>query len=78
MKSIAALFSWIVRYLKWMVLKQPGSDANDLIIVAMTANAVQGEREKCLETGMNDFIAKPVDMRELKRVLNEWVAINPH
>jgi len=39
---------------------------------------VQGDREKCLETGMNDFIAKPVDMRELKRVLNEWVAINPH
>ena len=50
----------------------------ELIIVAVTANAVQGDREKCLETGMNDFIAKPVDMRELKRVLNEWVAINPH
>jgi len=44
-----------------------------LPIIAMTANALPNERERCLGAGMNDHIAKPIDLEELFRVLNRWL-----
>jgi signal transduction histidine kinase/DNA-binding response OmpR family regulator/HPt (histidine-containing phosphotransfer) domain-containing protein len=46
----------------------------DLPIVAMTANAMAGDREKCLEVGMNDHIAKPIDPDKLFEALLRWIA----
>ena len=43
-------------------------------IVAMTANAMKGDREKCLEAGMNDYIVKPVQKGELADMLRHWLA----
>ena len=40
-------------------------------LIAMTANAMQGDRERCLEAGMNEYISKPVRLSELARVLSE-------
>ena len=44
----------------------------NLPVVAMTANAMQGDREKCLRSGMSDYISKPVRIEELKSVLERW------
>ena len=43
-------------------------------IIAMTANTMEGDREKCLEAGMDDFIPKPVNMEFLGTVLAKWLS----
>jgi two-component system cell cycle response regulator DivK len=46
-------------------------------IVALTANAMHGDRERCLEAGCDGYIAKPVARLELRNVLNHFLATNP-
>ncbi len=45
----------------------------DLPIIAMTANVMAADREKCLAAGMNDHVSKPIDPEELFRTLRKWV-----
>ncbi len=44
-----------------------------LPIIAMTANALAGDREKCLEAGMNDHVAKPIEPDNLFKTLVQWI-----
>ena len=45
-----------------------------LPVVAMTANAMQGDRDRCLAAGMNDHIAKPIEPEDLWQALLKWIA----
>jgi CheY-like chemotaxis protein len=47
--------------------------ARTVPVIALTANAVTGNREMFLEKGFNDFIPKPVDIKRLDMVLNQWI-----
>ena len=49
------------------------SQFKKLPIIAMTANAMAGDREKCLEAGMNDHVSKPINIKELFDALIKWI-----
>ena len=56
-----------------LIRKMPGEYFRRLPIVALTANAVGDVRAMFLANGLNDFLSKPLDMREVERVLRQWL-----
>jgi len=53
--------------------REQAAGARRVPVVAITASAVEGERDRCLDAGMDDFLTKPVDLAALRRTLHRWV-----
>jgi CheY-like chemotaxis protein len=51
-------------------------DKSKTPIVAVTANAMVGDDRRCLDAGMDDYLAKPLQKQELLRVLAQWISRN--
>ncbi|WP_205513512.1 PAS domain S-box protein [Longitalea arenae] len=51
---------------------------SNIPIIALTANAVKGEMEKCLQAGMNDYLSKPFEEEDLIRLIAKWLGRETH
>jgi len=59
-------------YAATAAIRRREGDAHRTPIVAMTANAMPGDRERCIAAGMDDYISKPIDDARLKNALAQW------
>ncbi len=57
--------------------REAASGAARTPIIAVTANAMRGEQERCLEAGMDAYLAKPVAISRLAETLGRWIALTP-
>jgi CheY-like chemotaxis protein len=57
------------------IIRDPKSAVRNhhIPVIAMTAYAMKGDREKCLEAGMNDYVSKPVEPQALMDMLEKWL-----
>lgn len=61
-----------------LIRKDPIEAVRKILVIAMTASAIQGDREKCLAAGMNDYLAKPVRSDVLRRKLDAYIKVGGH
>ncbi|NET91109.1 MAG: response regulator [Kamptonema sp. SIO1D9] len=56
-------------------LRQQEGEERHTIVIGLTANAMEGDRERCLEVGMDEYLSKPASLEDLERILHYWSEI---
>lgn len=59
-----------------MIRKLHSRNSKTVPIIALTAHALKGEKEKCLAAGMNDYLSKPININHFKNMLDKWLHSN--
>ncbi len=54
------------------VIRELTNSTEKPVIIAVTANAMEGDKERCLDAGMNDYLSKPVTFTTLEKYLTKW------
>lgn len=65
-------------YESTLKIREAEGDKKHTIIIAMTANAMEGEREKCLKYGMDNYISKPIDFEVMFEMIENYTRNNKH
>jgi CheY-like chemotaxis protein/HPt (histidine-containing phosphotransfer) domain-containing protein len=58
-----------------LIRKSESMPFRDIPIIAMTANAIKGDKERCLGAGMSDYVSKPIRLAELTKALEKWLPV---
>ncbi|MBL4702023.1 MAG: response regulator, partial [Phycisphaeraceae bacterium] len=56
-------------------IRQSGNVSANIPIIAITANALTGDREKCINAGMSDYLSKPIKIETLQLMLDKWIML---
>jgi len=57
-------------------IRESESETDHIPIIAITASALEGEAERCLAVGMDDYLSKPIDMHKLETMLSKWMPVS--
>jgi CheY-like chemotaxis protein len=56
------------------IREQEKESGRHIPVIAVTAHAMKGDRERCLSAGMDDYISKPVNIETLREVIAKWIS----
>lgn len=58
------------------IIKKKGAATSHIPLIALTAHALPGERQRAMDSGCDEYVTKPMDLSELVEIVNQWVGVS--